>query len=120
MHPSLLPVVGCRSAPRAASAGKRHLRKDSSVLQFDIELMEGQPRNSSSNGPLSRRSLLRLPIALAVAALVEAKDPLESSIGMQVGPGRAAAGILQALLHTCVCYILDVPATGRQPQQHSG
>lgn len=108
MHPSLLPVVGCRSAPRAASAGKRHLRKDSSVLQFDIELMEGQPRNSSSNGPLSRRSLLRLPIALAVAALVEAKDPLESSIGMQVGPGRAAAGILQALLHTCVCYILDV------------
>lgn len=62
------------------------------MLQFDIELMEGQPRNSSSaNGHLSRRSLLRLPTAMAVAALVEAKDPLESSIGMQVGLGRQPA-----------------------------
>lgn len=53
------------------------------MLQFDIELSEA-PRNSSSTGNLTRKSL-RLPAALTVAALVEAKDPLESSIGMQVG-----------------------------------
>jgi hypothetical protein len=62
------------------------VRKVSSVLQFDIELTsEGQSRNSSSNNLLARRSILRLPPGVAVAALTEAKDPLESSIGMQVG-----------------------------------
>jgi hypothetical protein len=56
------------------------MRKVSSGLQFDIELQPGQPGGNL----LARRSFLRLPPGLAVAALVEAKDPLESSIGMQV------------------------------------
>jgi hypothetical protein len=78
----------CRSGQRSSSSSQlsRHVRKVSSVLQFDIELTsEGQSRNSSSNNLLARRSILRLPPGVAVAALTEAKDPLESSIGMQVG-----------------------------------
>lgn len=61
------------------------MRKCSSGLQFDIELIEGQSRNSSSANGLARKDLLRLPPAMAVAALIEPKDPLESSIGTQVG-----------------------------------
>jgi hypothetical protein len=73
--------------PQHASSSKasKHMRKVSSGLQFDIELMEGQSRNSSSKNLLAGHQLARLPPALAVAALVEAKDPQESSIAMQVG-----------------------------------
>lgn len=77
------PFVSCRSARSGSSSSSktsRHMRKVSSGLQFDIELQPGQPGGNL----LARRSILRLPPGLAVAALVEAKDPLESSIGMQV------------------------------------
>lgn len=86
-----VPCHACLSLRRSgqrtsSSKSSRHMRKVSSGLQFDIELTsEGQSRNSSSNNLLGRRSILRLPPGVAVAALTEAKDPLESSIGVQVG-----------------------------------
>jgi hypothetical protein len=71
----------------SSSEASEHVRKVSSSLQFDIELMEGQSRSSSSKSLLSSHHLAGLPPALAVAALVEAKDPQESSIAMQVCVG---------------------------------
>lgn len=78
---------------------KRHVRKCSSGLQFYIELTEGQQggRTTSSNNLLQQRDVVRLPRALAVAALVEPKDTTESSIGMQVGGGDVRSqGMRQA------------------------
>lgn len=78
-----LPLVPCRSALRQHTKDKTHLRKCSSGLQFDIELIEGQARSKSTHY-FMLKDPTRLPPAMAVAALIEPKDPLESSIGMQV------------------------------------
>lgn len=90
----------------SSSKASEHVRKVSSSLQFDIELMEGQSRGSSSKSLLGSHHLAGLPPALAVAALVEAKDPQESSIAMQVGWGGVGVALQIHLGHMA----LHVPA----------
>lgn len=86
--------------PRSSSRTGRHMRKASSSLQFDIELMEGQSlERSSSTGRMRHKDLLHVPPDVAVAALTEHNDALESSIAMQVG-GWVEEGKGRYLRHT--------------------